>query len=80
MIANAGFIRQYAEDGKKLNPSHVSAFGGLTSVGFVLGQLAIPHINDRFGRKWATYAFLVTLAIVRLPADVRGCADDSRVQ
>lgn len=63
IIANAGFVRQFAEGGAKLNSTHVSVFGGLTSAGLVIGGIVIPPINERFGRKIGIYAFLGALAI-----------------
>lgn len=63
IIANPGFIRQFADDGRKLNPTHVSLWGGLTSVGLLVGQLIIPWFNERLGRKGGTLVFLGLLLI-----------------
>lgn len=64
IVANTGFIRQFAPDGKKLDTTHVSVFGGLTNVGLVVGQAFIPQINQRFGRRAGSLAFLFMLLIV----------------
>ena len=64
IIANPGFINQFAADHKKLNATHVSTFGGLFSAGQVIGQASVPFISERFGRKIAMYYFCIILLVV----------------
>jgi hypothetical protein len=63
IVANKGFIRQFAADGQKLNPTHVSSFGGCASAGMILGQMSIQWVNERFGRKIAMWTFLFGLLL-----------------
>lgn len=64
IIANAGFIKHFANGAKKLPAAHVSTFGGLFSAGQVIGQAGIPFVSERFGRKIAMYTFCVLLLAV----------------
>lgn len=65
IVANKGFIRQFAAKGQaKINPSWVSSFGGIYSAGQVIGQFSIQFVADGFGRKMAMYTFIVGLIIV----------------
>ncbi|WOO86296.1 Hexose transporter 2 [Vanrija pseudolonga] len=67
IVANKGFIRQFAAAGQaKINPSWVSSFGGIYSAGQVIGQFSIQFVADGFGRKMAMYTFIVGLIIAAI--------------
>lgn len=56
IIANKGFIRQFgtvrsATGVLSLDPKHVSVWGGIQSVGQVVGMTSLSFVSDRFGRK-----------------------------
>ncbi|OCF31052.1 hypothetical protein I317_06846 [Kwoniella heveanensis CBS 569] len=70
VIANKGFIQQFASDHKKLEAPHVSTFGGLYSAGQVVGQFSIPWVSDWFGRKGSMYTFMVLLTIAAIVESV----------
>ncbi|WWC71187.1 uncharacterized protein I206_105140 [Kwoniella pini CBS 10737] len=63
IIANKGFVKEFAKGAKALEAPWVSSFGGIFSAGQVIGQFTIPFISDMVGRKGAMYVFMVILTI-----------------
>ncbi|WWD20939.1 hypothetical protein CI109_105417 [Kwoniella shandongensis] len=70
IVANKGFIAQFAEGGTKLKPEHVSAFGGIFSAGQVVGQFSIQWVSDWFGRKGAMWTFMALLTLAAIVESV----------
>lgn len=64
IVANKGFIRQFANGGTKLDPKHVSTFGGVYSAGMVLGQFVIQWPLEWLGRRGGVWVCCVVLALV----------------
>lgn len=63
IVANKGFIKMMAKPGAKaIDGPYVSAWGGIQSAGQFLGQVLLPPINDKYGRKIAFYITWVILA------------------
>lgn len=65
IVANKGFIRQMSGGGDKLDPTHVSVWGGMLSTGQFIGVGLLQLVTDKLGRKNAMHAIWLTLAIVR---------------
>ncbi|WWC60692.1 uncharacterized protein I303_103268 [Kwoniella dejecticola CBS 10117] len=63
IIANKGFIKEFAKGASALDPPWVSSFGGIFSAGQVIGQFTIPFVSDFIGRKGAMYVFMVILTV-----------------
>ena len=66
IVANKGFIYQFASDHTTINPSWVSAFGGVFTAGQLIGQFFIQWVGQGLGRKAAmwTFTFFLLLAVI----------------
>ncbi|ORY58349.1 sugar transporter [Leucosporidium creatinivorum] len=68
IIVNKGFIAQFgtirAADGTlSLNPQYVSVWGGMQSVGQVIGMTSLSFVSDFFGRKATLYSIWLIMAL-----------------
>ncbi|KAJ5256738.1 hypothetical protein N7478_012842 [Penicillium angulare] len=64
IVANTGFIRQFASKGRTtMNSTYVSAWGGIQSAGQTVGQILLQYVTEAYGRKVALYIIWVDLVI-----------------
>ncbi|KAH7119243.1 general substrate transporter [Dactylonectria macrodidyma] len=68
IVANPGFSKQFgtqkdAEGNTVLAASVMSVWGVLGSVGQIVGQVSLPFVSGRFGRKVAMFTYWFILAI-----------------
>ncbi|RSH83832.1 hypothetical protein EHS25_005447 [Saitozyma podzolica] len=68
IVANPGFVNQFGNETDSagvriIGASVLGTWGAIGSVCQLLGQVGIPFFADRFGRKWAQYLYLTSLAI-----------------
>jgi sugar porter (SP) family MFS transporter len=68
IIANKGFIKQFANAGKTTTATtipapYVSAWGGIQSAGQFFGQVLLQYATERLGRKPALLIIWVTLVL-----------------
>lgn len=62
IIANAGFIKQFASPGTKIIQGHyISAWGGMQSAGQFFGQVLLQYATEGLGRKPALMIIWVVL-------------------
>lgn len=54
----------------RLDPKHVSAWGGVYSAGQVFGQFGISFASERFGRKGAMWVFMALLTLAAIVESV----------
>ncbi|KAL4897129.1 general substrate transporter [Aspergillus ambiguus] len=64
IVANKGFIRQFASPGTTIIAGkYVSAWGGIQSAGQTIGQILLQYATESFGRKTALYIIWVTFCV-----------------
>ncbi|CRG86849.1 General alpha-glucoside permease [Talaromyces islandicus] len=64
IVANKGFIRQFASPGTVvISGTYVSAWGGIQSAGQTVGQVLLQYATEAFGRKVALYIIWLTLVV-----------------
>ncbi|KAL5357702.1 general substrate transporter [Aspergillus floccosus] len=64
IVANEGFIRQFAAPGTTIiDGKYVSAWGGIQSAGQTIGQILLQYATEGFGRKIALYIIWVTFCV-----------------
>ncbi|WOO84104.1 High-affinity glucose transporter HXT2 [Vanrija pseudolonga] len=66
IVANKGFIKQFSNGGTKLDPKHVSTFGGVYSAGMVLGQFVVQWPLEWLGRRGGVWVCCVVLALAAM--------------
>ncbi|GES58542.1 major facilitator superfamily domain, general substrate transporter [Aspergillus terreus] len=64
IVANKGFIRQFAAPGTTIIAGkYVSAWGGIQSAGQTIGQILLQYATEGFGRKIALYIIWITFCV-----------------